>query len=203
MDTSTVDAKTVTLKAASDLPPELRDRFDKVSARVDNIDIDLPPDLLRTAASVLVISEFALNTLERRPEQLLARLRDEQALKIESVTQGLELAGATEADAIGALRRRRQIEMARIAWRDLAGWTSLEQSLSDLSTLADAMVGLALAHAEELLAPRYGRPVDKDGNDASLLILGMGKQARRPRAQFLVRYRPGIPLPGRPAARRR
>jgi glutamate-ammonia-ligase adenylyltransferase len=35
------------------------------------------------------------------------------------------------------LRRLRQIEMARIAWRDLAGWSDLDTTLADVSMLAD------------------------------------------------------------------
>ena len=39
-----------------------------------------------------------------------------------------------------ALRRWRRQEMVRIAWRDLAGWASLEETLRELSDLADAAI---------------------------------------------------------------
>ena len=51
--------------------------------------------------------------------------------------------GASEAEAMEALRRFRKRHMVRIAWRDLAGWADLDETLRDLSALADACIEFA------------------------------------------------------------
>jgi glutamate-ammonia-ligase adenylyltransferase len=80
-----------------------------------------------------------------------------------------------EAQAIADLRRWRRREMVRIAWRDLAGWARLEETLADLSAFADAAIRAACDHARRMLALRYGEPRSASGELQPLLILGMGK----------------------------
>ena len=56
------------------------------------------------------------------------------------------LKDARDEESLGRiLRRFRQREMVRIAWRDLAGWAPLHEVLRDLTALADASVQAALA----------------------------------------------------------
>jgi [glutamine synthetase] adenylyltransferase / [glutamine synthetase]-adenylyl-L-tyrosine phosphorylase len=73
------------------------------------------------------------------------------------------------------LRRWRRRELARIAWRDLAGWADLAETLSELTAFADAAIGYALECARRLLAERYGEPRSAAGELQPLLVLGMGK----------------------------
>ena len=73
------------------------------------------------------------------------------------------LAGCDEAQAMSKLRRVRQVEMVRNAWRDLSGFSDLETNLLDLSVLADSAIHAALDFAVGALAPRYGKPVDDSG----------------------------------------
>ena len=80
---------------------------------------------------------------------------------------------------MAALRRTRQVEMARIAWRDLAGTADLETTLSDVSLLAECLIGAALDYAADNMEPRFGRPRDAGGEALSLLVLGMGKLGGR------------------------
>jgi len=91
-------------------------------------------------------------------------------------------AGATGATAvvpeavfIAALRRWRKREMVRIAWRDLAGWASLEETLAELSVFADTAIQIAHAHARRALVARYGEPRSPSGDVQQLIVLGMGK----------------------------
>ena len=77
------------------------------------------------------------------------------------------------------LRRVRNVEMARLAWRDLAGASTIERSLADLSMLAEALIRAALEHAAARLEPRFGRPLDETGAPAPLLVLAMGKLGGR------------------------
>ena len=45
------------------------------------------------------------------------------------------------------LRRVRNVELARIAWRDLAGWADLETTLAETSLLADCLIAAAASFA--------------------------------------------------------
>jgi glutamate-ammonia-ligase adenylyltransferase len=74
-----------------------------------------------------------------------------------------------------SLRVFRRRQLVRIAWRDLAGYASIEQVLAELSALADACIGVACQQAAALLGARHGQPRDVRGNPLSLLVLGMGK----------------------------
>ncbi len=73
------------------------------------------------------------------------------------------------------LRQFRHRELVRIAVRDLCGLASLDEVLQELSGLADALVGVAAFMLQALLVPRYGTPVDEQGEPVSLLVLAMGK----------------------------
>lgn len=84
-------------------------------------------------------------------------------------------AGFSDAEALSALRRWRRREIVRIAWRDLAGWADLAETLSDLSAFADAAIDAAVRHARRGLVGRYGEPRSAEGVSQPLVVLGMGK----------------------------
>jgi len=73
------------------------------------------------------------------------------------------------------LRLFRAREMVRIAWRDLAGWAGLDNTLADLSALADACIEYALKILYEHQCRTYGTPFSKDGDQQFLVVLGLGK----------------------------
>ena len=81
----------------------------------------------------------------------------------------------SEPDALSELRRWRRHEMVRIAWRDLAGWAALPETLSDLSAFADAAINVAVRYARRGLVARYGEPRSADGIVQPLVVLAMGK----------------------------
>jgi glutamate-ammonia-ligase adenylyltransferase len=84
-------------------------------------------------------------------------------------------AHASEHEALSALRRWRRHEMVRIAWRDLAGWADLPETLGDLSAFADAAINLAVQFARRGLAALYGEPRSAQGALQPLVVLAMGK----------------------------
>jgi len=83
--------------------------------------------------------------------------------------------GSSEADALAQLRRWRRYEMVRIAWRDLAGWAELPETLSDLTAFAAAAIDLAVRHARQGLVARYGEPRSASGTVQPLVVIAMGK----------------------------
>jgi len=77
------------------------------------------------------------------------------------------------------LRQFRRKEMVRIAWRDLAGWADLAETMEDLSALADTCIGHARDYLHLRLRETYGVPVNSTGKEQNLVILGMGKLGAR------------------------
>jgi glutamate-ammonia-ligase adenylyltransferase len=65
--------------------------------------------------------------------------------------------------------------MVRIAWRDLAGWAHLEETLADLTAFADAAINTACEFARRPLVARYGEPCSETGVVQRLVVVGMGK----------------------------
>jgi glutamate-ammonia-ligase adenylyltransferase len=80
-----------------------------------------------------------------------------------------------EAEWMAELRRWRRREFVRIAWRDLASWASLAETLADLSACADAAIGAAYNFAMLTLGARHGVPRSADGEPQPLIVVGMGK----------------------------
>lgn len=81
----------------------------------------------------------------------------------------------TEQQLEQILRQNRQRQMVRLAWRDLAGLSTLEETMEGVSELACASIEEALAWHYEALCQRYGRPRDDSGNEVRLIVLGLGK----------------------------
>ncbi|HEC83672.1 MAG: bifunctional [glutamate--ammonia ligase]-adenylyl-L-tyrosine phosphorylase/[glutamate--ammonia-ligase] adenylyltransferase [Candidatus Parabeggiatoa sp. nov. 2] len=87
----------------------------------------------------------------------------------------LLLEAKDEVSLMQALRLYRRREMLRIAWRDLAGWASLEESLKSLSDLSDAMLDGALTWVYQHLTAQFGTPCDSNGIPQHLVVLALGK----------------------------
>lgn len=85
----------------------------------------------------------------------------------------------SESGLHAALRRVRRREMVRIAWRDLAGLAGLDETLGDLSDLADACIDAALARLSDWQAQERGMVRDAQDRQQSLVVLGFGKLGAR------------------------
>lgn len=89
-------------------------------------------------------------------------------------------AAAGDASWMETLRLFRRRHMVRIAWRDIAGWADLDETLQDLSALADACIDYAYQRSYGALCTRYGVPrSEASGEPQPMLILGMGKLGAR------------------------
>src|SRR5690606_30632028 len=129
------------------LPALLKNRRDQVAARLAALETELPAALAETALDVGIASEFVLATLEQFPAKLAARVADEQVPEEADLAARLALDTADEAGAMRALRVCRRVELARIAWRDLAGWATLDTTLAETSAVADALIRIAARYA--------------------------------------------------------
>ena len=108
----------------------------------------------------LLERRFAAGELAAQLAACLAEVTDEAALMI-------------------ALRGFRRRHLVRIIWRDLAGWAELEETLEDLSELADCCIGQALDRLHDWAIAELGTPSAVDGRPQRLLVLGMGKLGGR------------------------
>ena len=77
------------------------------------------------------------------------------------------------------LRRIRNRTLLRILWREIFSLADLDETLGQLSALADCMLDTATRFAMRALEPRYGHVRDHSGKRVPLLILGMGKLGGR------------------------
>ncbi len=73
------------------------------------------------------------------------------------------------------LRQFRKKHMIRIAWRDIAGWSDLSETLLDLSALADACIEYALDFLYQAACKMKSSPILPSGCKQQLIVLGMGK----------------------------
>ncbi len=139
------------------------------------------PEVAAELPRIIACSSYLSDTLARYPTalvELVESRRLQRALEPDELevlfTQSLPNA-FSEADCERDLRRLRHRELLRIAWRDLAGMAGVEETLRELSALADAAICAALRWSLAALAPVYGEALETDGTPAAFLVLGMGK----------------------------
>ncbi|HWZ62355.1 MAG TPA: bifunctional [glutamate--ammonia ligase]-adenylyl-L-tyrosine phosphorylase/[glutamate--ammonia-ligase] adenylyltransferase [Steroidobacteraceae bacterium] len=138
------------------------------------------PALAASVHRVLAASGFLIDSLSRDPALLAALLTSGELTRPLESSEFLSRAPPLSADtaegeAQRALRRWRRYELARIAWRDLAGWADLEETLADLTAFADAAIRAALGYARHALSARYGEPRSASGELQPLIVVAMGK----------------------------
>ncbi len=145
-----------------------------------------PEPLANSLAPVLDASEFVLDALVR--DATLAPVLLERAGEFLAgpplpwpATAQLEHGPRERADEtfMARLRRWRRAEFTRIAWRDLAGWATLDETLIELSRTADLAVERAYEFAESSLNASYGTPRSSAGEPQQLIMVAMGKLGGR------------------------
>ena len=169
------------------LPLPLVDRLerDRESFRqaLENKGLSYEPDadFSHIIDQVWASSRFITNTCIQHPEVFLGLLRSGELHRDykpreyrHRLQQKLKKVRNEEA-LMDALRDFRLQEMFRIAWRDLAGWAPLPETLRDLSLLADACVDLSLNLLHQWACKRWGVPRTSDGHPQQLVVIGMGK----------------------------
>ena len=149
--------------------------------RLAELGLDLPDsaEFRATLAKVWCCSQFVAESSLRKPQLLLDLVNsgDLTSLYAEnSYTEKLASHSVTTEDELMAvLRQFRRREMVRIAWRDLAGWAALAETLMDLSKLADACIQYGLDFVYQRACARFGTPLLPNGQAQQIIVLGMGK----------------------------
>jgi glutamate-ammonia-ligase adenylyltransferase len=143
------------------------------------LDFQPTPEFSASMARVWCSSLFIAESCLRRPGVLvnlvasgdLAAVYDERCYADRLANLRVD----DEAALMQELRRFRRREMIRIAWRDLAGWAPLSETLAELSWLADACIQYVLAFLYTQACEKRGTPVLSDGSPQRIVVLGMGK----------------------------
>lgn len=175
------------MKLAADIPQVLREnantKFEAFCTATKDANLSLPdePEFLDLLKRVFTFSDFISKICIRSPEVFIDLLEsgdlqkkiDANAYdsKLESHLFGIK----DDAQLSARLRRFRRREMLRIAWRDLAGWADLSETMADLSALADACIDQAVSFLHEWQCAENGVPTGDDGSEQHLVVFGMGK----------------------------
>ena len=142
------------------------------------LNVDLP--LLGT---IWASSEFVATTMIRNP-QLWFELQQSDGLSrsysIDDYRQHLNqrfesIDPANDIALMKELRLFRYQQMMRIAWRDLANLASTQETLQNLTELAEVCVDVPLEILYQDQTRQFGVPCDSNGNPQRLVVIGMGK----------------------------
>src|SRR3569833_2156065 len=174
--------------ALQGLPAELRDAVAREwghyvsSAREQGIDIAVLAPVIASVPCVWAGSAFVVQHCVRAPGLLADLVGSGDLERVyaasfygECLTRSL---GGIDNEAALAreLRLFRSREMLRIAWRDLAGWADLQETLRDLSNLASACLDSALRCLDTWQAAEWGVATGaRSGARQGLVVVGMGK----------------------------
>ncbi|MFI3219280.1 MAG: bifunctional [glutamate--ammonia ligase]-adenylyl-L-tyrosine phosphorylase/[glutamate--ammonia-ligase] adenylyltransferase, partial [Methylococcales bacterium] len=141
--------------------------------------IELSKDIRDSLVKVWASSEFIATSCTRKPKLLPRLIESGDLTRPYSsdyyATQLKHTSFSDEAALMKALRDFRRREMVRIAWRDLAGWSELAETLTELSWLADACIQTALDFLYSQACEKRGTPLLADGTPQQIIVLGMGK----------------------------
>ncbi|MBT8092224.1 MAG: bifunctional glutamine synthetase adenylyltransferase/deadenyltransferase, partial [Gammaproteobacteria bacterium] len=140
----------------------------------------MPDEFVGQLVRVAACSEFAAAAILRQWDWLVSHVDsfpDSNANFVSAIAAIESDAGPDEVKA--ALRRIRHRAMLRILWREVCGMADLDETLGELTDLADAVLDAGMRHAERFLEPRFGHAITDDGQQIALVILGMGKLGGR------------------------
>ena len=143
--------------------------------------------LLSEVERLMAVSPFFTQQLARNVSWVTQQLdtdwlerRDWQASNWDDALTDFIGGADDEADYISALRRFRSREMLRLVWRDFSHRGQLEDTLTDITELADCVIRSAVERASRQHHSRFGVPIGADtGEIQTLAVLGMGKLGGR------------------------
>ena len=172
------------------IEPSLKKIPEEFRARIDsnwNAFIESNPDahnldarVIGTLSSVWMASDFVSQKCIRSPLMFIELAQHDLLSSykydhyIETLKERLKQV-SDEVQLQYELRQYRQREMLRIIWRDISGWADLNETIGDLSHLAEACIDAALIKLYSWQCEQYGTPRDSDGEAVQLVVLGMGK----------------------------
>ncbi|UCF30762.1 MAG: bifunctional [glutamate--ammonia ligase]-adenylyl-L-tyrosine phosphorylase/[glutamate--ammonia-ligase] adenylyltransferase [bacterium] len=142
-------------------------------------------EALRSLLAILGYSNFLSSLIVRSPEDYVWLMRDvgltggrySSSMRSDLTERLPQAVGLEEASRI--LRINKYREMLRIGVRDLLGKSSLEETVHDISNLAEASIDAAVEIAYQNLRSRHGVPLQVTDRGITrpgkFCVLGLGK----------------------------
>ena len=171
--------------ATQPVPALLRESVDKALEQLRENDAlqnaPVQAEVLEPLTRVLACSPFAVRSFTRKPEILADLLAGDRLARPMGAGELLQLAEAAlkdcrqEVSFLRELRWYRHREMCRILWRDLNDSSTIEESLGELTELANACILSALEFARTNVAARHGMPYAGPDEPSEMAVVGMGK----------------------------
>ncbi len=142
--------------------------------------LNIPPSAFTAEqAGALTFSDFIVDNLQQHPEwwqQLQQQPPAPDEWQHYSAWLNQALAGVeNETSLMRELRLFRRHMLVRIAWMQALQHASTEQSLTQLSTLAEILIAAARDWVWQDCSRDFGTPCNEAGEAQPMLILGMGK----------------------------
>lgn len=179
------------INAADTFPKEFIDTFEEQWAAFtracEKENLSIPDDrkLNEAIKKVFIFSEFVAKRCILNPQMLHGLIQtgdlrrkyeaDEFEHKIKA-----ECASVKDMATLSVvIRKIRAREMVRIAFRDLAGWSDLSETMGDLSAFAEACLEVSLTFLYQWLREDYGMPTGTYGVAQRLIVIGFGKLGGR------------------------
>jgi glutamate-ammonia-ligase adenylyltransferase len=141
---------------------------------------DLPGD----AARVLACSEYVAQSCTRHPDVLRELLLSgDLASRYDGggasafrprITTAIDASG-DDVELMQVLRTFKRREMVRIAWRDIGGLATFEETLEETSAFADAVLRACVDRLHAWMVRDTGEPLGTDGSAQHLVVLALGK----------------------------
>jgi glutamate-ammonia-ligase adenylyltransferase len=155
--------------------------LDKFTDALERFNLEFPANrvVIESLPKIFCCSEFIALQSEKQPQLLIdlitsgdlfsAKVGQQYTEKLEKFTFDSDVA------LMKILRQFRNQQMIRIAWRDLAGWSDLDETLTDVTALAESCIQFTLNFLYKQACDRSGTPILGDETEQNLIILGMGK----------------------------
>jgi len=166
-------------RVIANLPQKLRAPVGLWFEHLATQDVDLPHNLVEPTARVVACSEFAGKVLLRELDWFIrhaASFREPvQDADLEAFVDGIATSDKDPAAIKSELRRYRNRYLLRVIWRELGRLADLDETLRQLSLLADRLLDAATRYATRQLRSRFGTVRNQVGDAVPLVVLGMGK----------------------------
>ena len=172
-----------TVQRIAGLPEKLQPGVTLWFARLAEQNATLPDDLVAPVSRVVACSEFAGKVLLREFDWFIENVSSFSGVSddggLSELVDAIAISDADFAAVQSQLRRFRNRYLLRALWREVQQQTDLDETLQQLSDLADRLLDAATRYAERQLEPRFGRARNAAGELIPLVILGMGKLGGR------------------------
>lgn len=156
----------------------LRNRGSHFEGLIDN------PDTLDILFRIIGTSQYLADILIVNPQFLHEEIESKDwrnSVDAESLARELDaclVAASDYDDALECLRDFKQRQMLRVGARDICSVSDVEQTLREMTWLAEICVGAAFDIARKEVEARFGAPTSAANDhaaEASMVVLGFGK----------------------------